>query len=186
MGLSDFTTDSTEAVSTSNNNDGPQLEHGDRLERCGSHKYYIDRRNEEESEYFVDGLMVLWETKMKRHGTWFLREYSSDGVYKGPDPTFMSYDDLSQKEAWHDRWEDTTGEWSKFGKRNLKMEHGCGTTCRRFHPEIPWSRCSECHSVLIDTTEPHEHDFHFSGDNTDGGGTEPKSAGLTQFMGGVE
>lgn len=185
MGLSDFTTDDTSIVSTNDTSDGTQLEHGDRLEMCGSHKYHIDRRNEEESEYFIDGLMVLWETKMKRWGTWLLREYSPDGVYKGPDPTFMSHDDLPPKDAWHNRWEDTTGDWSKFGKRNLKLEHECGEVCRRFHPDIPWSRCAGCHGVLVDAMSLEEYNFH-DFDDSDDGSTESGDTGLGQFMGGLE
>lgn len=189
MGLGDFKKKESSSKKSKKNTSEPEqpgntLEHMDRLEHGGpKSKHYVDSYTEEHAEYFVNGKMLLWERTMRRWGNWFLRQYSDDGTYRGPDPDFMWVSEVTPEDEWHETWEDVTGEWKEASA--LIHYHSCGEKCIMEYEDQAWARCPGCNTVLIDADRHNRRWLKREKDGGDESFDGPQS-GLMSFMGGSE
>lgn len=185
MGLGDFKqtdkSSSTEQTDSDDEGKGPRnVKQGDKLPKSGS--YVVEPWEEDKATYWHDGSMMKWEGNLRRKGRFFLRQYSDNGEYKGPDPDTHWVEDFPPEEERHPLWEDHTGDWRNAA--NIYIDHDCGGKAIIQYGDQAWARCSGCNTVLY-KTEKTNRDFISDNDTETEDEDDEPEGGLAQFMGGA-
>jgi len=157
-----------------------ELEQGDKMPK--SDTYVVMQWEDDKATYWHDGKMMKWEANLRRKRQFFLRQYSPNGEYKGPDPETHWVKDFPPEEERHHLWEDHTGEWKNAA--NIFVKHDCGGKAIIQYGDQAWARCSGCNAVLY-KTEKTNRDFTTGNNKGTGGEDNEPEGGLAQFMGGT-
>lgn len=196
MGLGNFkqSDNSSSKVSGDNNRQrkGPDLDTPDGLTRPSEleqgdpigdgNTYCVMQWDEDKATYWHDGKMMKWEANLRRKREFFLRQYSPNGEYKGPDPDTHWTEDFPPEEDCHSLWEDHTGDW-KVGA-NTFLKHDCGGKAIIQYPDQAWARCAGCNAVVYRTEHKYGGKYDADDDGSEDEDDEPEG-GLAQFMGGA-